>query len=63
MVGNFDFLTIDFHSKGPAESMVSSEDEDLGNVQASESEDDGLFGFKRSKGGQYHMVGVLATCN
>lgn len=41
---------------GPAESMISSEDEDLCNVQASESEDEGPFGFKRNKSCQYHMV-------
>lgn len=36
--------------------MVSSEDEDLCNVAASESEDEGPFGFKRNKSCQYHMV-------
>lgn len=45
-----------YSSPGPAESMVSSEEEDLCNVQASESEDEGPFGFKRNKCGQYNMV-------
>lgn len=37
--------------------MVSSEEEDLCNVQgASESEDEGPFGFKRNKSCQYNMV-------
>lgn len=46
---------------GPAESMVSSEEEDLCNVQASESEDEGPFGFKRNKSCQYNMVSF--RCN
>lgn len=43
---------------GPTvESMVSSEEDDLScNLQASESEDEGLFVFKRNKNCQYNRV-------
>lgn len=43
--------------------MVSSEEEDLCNVQgASESEDEGPFGFKRNKSCQYNMVSSWSEC-
>lgn len=38
--------------------MVSSEEEDLCNLQASESEDEGPYGFKRNKSCQYNLVSV-----
>lgn len=38
--------------------MVSSEEEDLCNVQASESEDEGPYGFKRNKSSAYNLVSV-----